>query len=103
LPAWWLPYVVRFIGTLQPLTSGLRLTVTSGFRSRARNAQAGGKPNSQHLVGLAFDFTGPDVEVLRARARAAGLVPIDEGDHLHIQAYPAGTIPPQVFTAVAVA
>jgi len=72
-------------------------------RSRRENAAVKGKPRSQHLVALAVDLVGPDVREFQRRARAAGLVAIDEGDHLHVQRYPAGVIPENVFAAVTVA
>lgn len=33
------------------------ITVTSAARCAAHNAKVGGKPNSQHLLGRAVDFT----------------------------------------------
>lgn len=64
------------------------VTMTSGYRSPEHNAKVGGKPNSQHMHGTAGDFVVPDdmKDSFIERARAAGLTPIDEGDHIHVQA-----------------
>lgn len=34
---------------------GVPLTINSAFRCPAHNAEVGGKPDSQHLAGIAFD------------------------------------------------
>ena len=67
---------------------------TSWWRSDARNMEVGGAPYSQHLLGWAVDWALPR-ERHRAMvelAREFGLVAIDEGDHVHVQMYPAGVI-----------
>lgn len=76
--------------------------VTSFFRTVEENRAAGGSPVSQHLLGLAVDFVVPfeqrgDFEGI---ARLLHLVPVNEGSHVHVQRYPAGTIPPSVFQTV---
>jgi len=63
---------------------------TSWWRGLAENARVGGHPYSQHLLGTAADWL-PHPEIA-ARARAAGLVVVDEGDHVHTQLYPAGSL-----------
>lgn len=70
--------------------------VTSFFRSVERNRQVGGSGSSQHLYGLAADVVVPRGWRARAiqRARRAGLVVIDEGDHLHVQYFRADRRPP---------
>lgn len=49
---------------------GHPLVISSGYRSSALNAIVGGAPRSQHVQGLAADFTcpgfGPPLEVARA-------------------------------------
>jgi len=62
---------------------------TSWWRSISHNAAVGGNAYSQHLLGLAADF--PPTRGLVELARAQGLVAIDEGDHVHVQRYAAGT------------
>lgn len=37
------------------------MNVLSGFRSEAHNTKVGGKKNSQHLLGKAFDISVPGV------------------------------------------
>jgi hypothetical protein len=68
---------------------------SSWWRSASWNASVGGAPDSQHLLGLAVDI-GPPTAQLAQRMRLAGFVTIDEGDHLHVQAYPAGSIAPLI-------
>ena len=69
--------------------------VGSWWRGIAHNRSVGGHPYSQHLLGTAADFvpargwTNPE---LVAAARRAGLIAIDEGDHVHLQLHPAGTL-----------
>ncbi|WP_366484652.1 D-Ala-D-Ala carboxypeptidase family metallohydrolase [uncultured Arthrobacter sp.] len=46
------------------------LVVTSGRRSRVRNAQVGGALNSYHLRGRAIDVAGP-LALLQAAAETA--------------------------------
>lgn len=51
---------------LQPVRNFLKspLTVTSGFRSYSYNLAVGGSSKSQHLTGLAVDFTTPSNTLL---------------------------------------
>ena len=72
---------------------------TSWFRTPARNFVVGGAPQSQHLLAWAVDWTGPRDEAQRfvAVAQSLGVVAIDEGDHVHVQMYPAGVIPSSFF------
>ncbi len=81
------------------------VTTTSYYRSpnqnelaRAQRVAAGYKlastsPYSQHLIGTAADFAYSSAQA-KARARAkmqqAGLIVIDEGNHLHAQLFVAG-------------
>jgi len=61
--------------------------MTSGTRTPQRNAEVGGQPNSQHLAGTAADYAVPAAlkPAFVARAKQLGFVPIDEGDHVHLQ------------------
>lgn len=72
---------------------------TSWWRSNARNLDVGGAPRSQHLLGWAVDFAGPRDESRQmvAMAQDLGLTAVDEGDHVHLQMYPAGVIPDRFF------
>jgi len=66
---------------------------TSWYRDQTNNARVGGAPESQHLLGFAFDLTTGDLTESRqiaARLREAGLVAVIESDHVHAQLFPAG-------------
>ena len=75
---------------------------TSWWRSVADNVRVGGSgprpygngnPNfSQHLVGLAADLTAPNVQRAVDQLRAQGLIAVNEFDHIHVQAWPAGEL-----------
>lgn len=63
-------------------------TVTSWWRSSAKNAAVGGAPKSLHLWGLAIDYV-PDRNMWvadEAAFKRAGLRVLNEGDHLHVSA-----------------
>jgi hypothetical protein len=66
---------------------------TSGFRTRFRNTQVGGHPQSAHLLGLGKDLV-LDVNTPKARgalvldAKRMGLYAADEDSHVHVQAIP---------------
>jgi hypothetical protein len=94
VPRDWWPTIRRFESKADRMVEGLPLRLTSWGRSRARNAAVGGKPRSQHLVWTAADFAGPTwaKDEARRRARSLGLIAFDEGDHLHVQLFPAGVI-----------
>ena len=72
--------------------AGAGFVVTSWYRDPARNASVGGAAKSQHLIGLAIDLAGPShgKAALAAELQAEGFTVIDEGDHLHVQTFPAG-------------
>lgn len=65
------------------------IQATSYIRTPQRNAEVGGAPESQHLIGTALDVTGP-TERFADFARQLGLVVVDEGSHVHLQLFPAG-------------
>ncbi len=67
---------------------------TSWWRSASHNSSVGGAPRSQHLLGLAVDLvyrSSSAKAAARAQMEEWGLHTIDEGDHLHVQAMPAGS------------
>jgi len=74
--------------------------VTSWFRSPNENRRAGGHPDSQHLVGMAFDVVpGKGSSALAINEAAQifagfGFVVEPESDHLHIQTFPPGILRP---------
>lgn len=73
---------------------GIEARVTSFWRSTDRNRAVGGAARSQHLYGLAADVVPRRADWQRAKRAWQGedLVVIDEGDHLHVQRFPAGAI-----------
>lgn len=90
LRQWQLDFIRRFNYGAR----GFGGRVTSYVRSPEKNRAVGGAPNSQHLYGLAADVVPASGQrnQLTASLRAAGLIVIDEGNHLHIQRLPAGTL-----------
>lgn len=82
------------------------LSETSGRRTPARNAAAGGKPNSKHVIGMAQDFAAANQKQLDGAmkiAREMGfwveLHDVGSGKHLHVQGLPTGDIPGEWFAA----
>ena len=74
--------------------------VTSWWRSTEDNLRVGGRHSSQHRLGLAWDAVpepGSTVYDLQRAAWDAGLVPVIESDHVHVQATPAGFWPEWIF------
>ena len=69
---------------------GVPINVSSGYRSPQVNAAVGGARNSQHLQGLAADFTAPSFgsPIQIARAIAASNIQFDqliqEGTWVHV-------------------
>jgi len=91
LAAWWPSYRL-FIGKVNSVLSEAGGSPTSWYRDAARNRSVGGSPTSQHLLGFAVDVVTSNPQRLIAAARAEGMVAIDEGDHIHIQAFRAGQL-----------
>ena len=73
------------------------ITGTSWYRDASDNARVGGAPNSQHLLALAVDALVEDRRRFVSIARHFGLTAVDEGTHVHLQAFPAGVIPRRFF------
>jgi uncharacterized protein YcbK (DUF882 family) len=96
------PHIRDFIARARAANASL--AVTSWYRSRAHNDAVGGARFSQHLLGLALDtvpVAGAQRAQLAAAFRRQGLTAVDEGDHLHVQRFPAGALSPNVFAALA--
>jgi len=70
---------------------GKPMQVTSWWRTVSRNADAGGHPESQHLVGTAFDVLPAD-PALEGAMEMAGFIGVMRPTHLHLQAFPAGLL-----------
>lgn len=92
------PTIRNFVGAL---ISGLhqlprdqlrRTQLTSWYRSPAKNRLVGGNPESQHQLALGTDWvTSRPLDFVRAMQRQ-GLVAVDEGDHVHVQAFRRGEL-----------
>jgi len=72
--------------------------LTSWHRSPLDNRRVGGDPDSQHLVGLAFDVVpGKGTSLLAIneaaeRFKEAGFEVAPAATHLHVQVFPAGLL-----------
>lgn len=104
VPAWWQPVVAEFLRRLGFVSGGGSFSVSSFVRTRAHNAAVGGDPMSQHLLGTAADLVPDDGDMagLEAWCRSLGVFGyvLNEGDHVHVQLFPAGTIPAWVYSWV---
>lgn len=76
------------------------LSETSGRRTKERNAAAGGKPGSKHVLGMARDFSAPNRTLLSEAMSAARRLgfwvevhDVGSGIHLHVQGLPPGDVP----------
>jgi hypothetical protein len=81
-----------FVGRTMAAAGQLDVTATSWYRSRQENARVGGDPFSQHLVGWAIDAVGPDQQAFAKGLRMRGITTVQESDHIHFQAFPAGIL-----------
>jgi len=100
-PTWWRPAIQAFVAKAYPIGSDLAVSITSWQRTRRRNREVVGHDASQHLIATAWDVSGPDQDTYAARARQAGLVVINEGDHIHVQLYRSGIVPGWVYDMIA--
>lgn len=83
-----------FFHRLQRALGGTRVRITNYYRSPEHNARVGGARGSQHQIGTAIDLVFPDWRSRRSAIdalRRQGLIAVDEGDHVHVQAWPAQT------------
>ena len=87
-----LPYIQVFVGRLLPPPAGY--SWGSWGRNERENEDAGGSFESQHRVWTAVDVRGPGSAPYwyQEQLRRRGLIVVDEGDHLHIQLWPAGAL-----------
>jgi len=91
----WLPFISNFYWRAVAGARGFGgLRVTSWFRTPANNRIEGGAPESQHLFALAWDLTvsRSSLPHLVEHMRRQGLVAVQERDHVHVQAFPAGSL-----------
>jgi len=83
-----------FLFAMYAILSHTQGSVTSWIRSPGHNAAHGGSTASLHLLGLALDVVFPTAATMaRAKllAKAEGIHYLDERDHVHFQAMPAGS------------
>lgn len=97
--------LMRLVDGLEKVRTllGYPLRINSGFRCQALNAAIGGASNSQHMAGMAADFTcvefGGPISIVRA-IQASGIEfdqLIQEGTWVHISFAPVNRR--QVLTA----
>jgi len=91
----WFPFILNFYWRVVPLAQRFHdLRVSSWFRTPEKNRTEGGRAESQHLFGLAMDLVVPRIQLfpLTASAQVQGLIAVQEGDHVHVQAFPAGAL-----------
>ncbi len=91
----WFPFILNFYWSAVAGAQGFTgLQVTSWFRTPEKNRIEGGAQQSQHLFGLAWDLTVPrnSLQHLAEHMRAQGLVAVQERNHVHVQAFPAGVL-----------
>jgi Peptidase M15 len=93
-PGFWPAFATRLDALRE-----LDLTVTSWWRNAVQNREVGGASGSQHLVGTALDFIGPEraMEAGAIAANSVGLVGMVHAvaggaRHLHVQAWPGGLV-----------
>jgi len=95
LQSGWFPFISNFYWRAVAGAQGFTgLSVSSWFRTPAKNRIEGGAPESQHLFGLAWDVVVPRAALphLVEHMRGQGLVAVQERGHVHVQAFPAGAL-----------
>ncbi len=91
----WFPFILNFYWRVVGLFFAFpRIALTSWFRTVEANRLEGGDEDSQHLFALAMDLRVPldIVPNLMTRGRQMGLVMVQERNHVHVQAFPAGAL-----------
>lgn len=91
----WFPIIFAFyIRVVEIFRAVPGLGVTSWWRDPITNLDQGGDPQSQHLFGLGMDFAGSQnaLREVIAIARGVGLIPVDFGNYVHVQLFPAGAL-----------
>lgn len=102
LPGFWKHWAASAVGALSEIDQGNvgETILTSWFRTLLENRRVGGHPDSQHLVGLAFDVvpgkgTGPLAinEAAQIFERFGFTVEPAE-KHVHVQTFPPNILRP---------
>jgi len=84
-----------FRSRVESANAGLPVRASSWWRSPTKNQTVGGQQYSQHLLGFAIDLVYANAQARAsgiARMKQLGLWTLDEGDHVHVQLFPAGTL-----------
>lgn len=100
LPGIWNQFAAAAEGGLALVDAGNvgQTVLTSWFRSPNENRRVGGDPDSQHLVGLAFDVVpgkGTSPLAINEAAqifRRLGFEVVPAAKHIHVQVFPAGVL-----------
>jgi uncharacterized protein YcbK (DUF882 family) len=82
-----------FVNVANDALAGRNVRVTSWFRTVAENrALPAAHPQSQHLIGTAFDVNGPDRDQVAADLQRGGFIIVRgyRDGHVHAQTWPAG-------------
>jgi hypothetical protein len=81
------PEISAIHADYQDLADTYGAKVTSRTRTPEHNREVGGVPNSQHIVGTAWDFVPPQSQwdAFKADAARRGYQVIDEGNHIHLE------------------
>lgn len=100
LRRYWVVYAWMFekLRTLDALFPGS--AVTSWWRNQAENTRVGGAEFSQHRLAFAWDIVPPADELAQFADVAASLgwVVVRYPTHVHLQVFPADTVPKSLFT-----
>lgn len=78
----------EFAQRILTLATRWRFSVTSWGRTPTRNKRKGGHPNSRHQTWQAVDIVldkAAEKKAFRTECRRIGLIPVSEGDHIHVQ------------------
>ncbi len=100
IPGIWPQWAAAVEGALVQIDVGGSepTTLTSWWRSPNENKRVGGHPDSQHLVGLAFDvIPGKGTSALAIneaaqRFRQFGFTVDPAATHVHVQTFPPGVL-----------
>lgn len=105
IPGFWQRWIGAAEFALREIDAdaGGETIITSWYRSPLENRQANGKPDSQHLVGLALDVVPAKgnrtlaINEAAQRFQQAGFISVifDAGGgtgHLHVQTFPKGLL-----------
>jgi len=68
--------------------------ITSWFRTPEENVRVGGRVDSQHLAGTAFDIKPGNGQIDETvfHFKEAGFIATPGRSHVHVQAFPAGLL-----------